>query len=66
MHDRERACINYICEGNCRLGREGTFRNKCQTCNKYCPIPGSKPKRTDTRNKRKERINNKEFRRGDY
>lgn len=33
--DRERPCIHYICEKECALGKEGTFRNKCQKCKTY-------------------------------
>ena len=34
MKDREIQCIYYICEGYCSIGREGSFRKKCQTCEK--------------------------------
>lgn len=42
MKDRGVACKSYICEGNCRKGREGTFHHYCQKCNLYNPIPGGK------------------------
>ena len=45
---REIQCIHYICEGNCDLGKEGTFRHQCQTCKTYKKKPGGKPARTDT------------------
>ena len=32
---REIQCIYYICEGNCDLGKAGTFRKLCQTCPVY-------------------------------
>ena len=42
MKDREVACMHYVCEGNCDLGKEGTFRKHCQTCKTYKAIPGGK------------------------
>lgn len=56
---REIQCIHYICEGNCDLGKEGTFRKHCQTCKTYKKLPGGKPARTDTRKQRKEAIDKK-------
>ena len=41
--DREIACENYICEGNCKKGKEGTFRKACQTCKDYRAIRGGIP-----------------------
>ena len=52
---RERVCSFYICEGNCSKGREGTFNHKCQTCDKYLPKPGSRPRRKDLRREKKEK-----------
>ena len=46
---RERACRYYICEGQCKKGRKGDFNGTCQHCDKYNPLPGSKPRRTDNR-----------------
>lgn len=40
--DRGVACISYICEGNCKKGRPGTFFHYCQKCNIYKPVPGGK------------------------
>ena len=40
---REIACIHYICEGECDLGKEGTFRKHCQVCRTYKKKPGGKP-----------------------
>lgn len=59
---REIACKFYICENNCSKGREGTFKKKCQTCDKYVPLPGGKPNRTDRRRQKMEKIIKKETR----
>ena len=32
---REIACVHYLCEGNCDLGKDGIFRGHCQTCPSY-------------------------------
>lgn len=58
--DRERPCQFYICEGSCGKGREGTFRDKCQTCDKYVPLKGSRSARTDNRKKKLEKIKKRE------
>lgn len=57
---REIACIHYICEGECDLGKEGTFRKQCQVCRSYKKNPGGKPARTDNRRQKLDRINRKE------
>ena len=57
---REIACIHYICEGECDLGKEGTFRKQCQVCRSYKKKPGGKPARTDNRRQKLDRINRKE------
>ena len=53
---REIACVHYVCEGNCYLGKDGTFRGHCQICSSYKKKPGAKPARTDTRRQKAERI----------
>ena len=58
---REIACVHYICEGNCDLGKEGTFRKQCQICKTYKKIPGGKPARTDNRRQKMDKINKKEM-----
>lgn len=45
MKDREIACIHYLNEGNCALGKEGTFRKQCQICKTYKKTPGGQPAR---------------------
>ena len=57
---REIQCIHYICEGNCDLGKEGTFYKQCQICRTYKKLPGGKPARTDNRRQKQERIMRKE------
>lgn len=57
---REIACIHYVCEGNCDLGKEGTFRKKCQTCKTYKKKPGALPARVDLRKKKLKDIQRKE------
>lgn len=59
--DREIACIHYINEGNCDLGKEGTFRKHCQTCKTYSAKKGSRPARVDRRKQKQEKINKKEL-----
>lgn len=57
---REIQRIHYICEGNCDLGKEGTFRHQCQTCKTYKKKPGGKPARADNRRQKLDRIQRKE------
>ena len=58
---REIACIHYVCEGNCDLGKEGTFRKHCQICKTYKKIPGGKPARTDNRRQKINKITKREL-----
>ena len=60
MKDREIQCVHYVCEGVCDLGKEGTFRKRCQTCKTYKKLPGGKPARTDNRRQKMDRIMRKE------
>lgn len=60
--DREIQCKYYICEKQCSKGREGTFRHSCQTCDKYIPLKGAKPARTDKRKQIKEKEKARELR----
>lgn len=57
---REIQCIHYVCEGNCDLGKDGTFRKHCQTCKTYKKKPGGKPARTDNRRHKLDKIQKKE------
>ena len=59
---RERACRYYICEGQCKKGRKGDFNGTCQHCDKYNPLPGSKPRRTDNRRNKMDKIMEREGR----
>lgn len=54
--DREIACENYICEGECKKGKEGTFRKACQTCMFYKPIKGGLPARKNLKKEKTEKF----------
>lgn len=56
MKDREIACIHYAAEGQCKLGKRGTFNRACQHCKSYRPLKGGKPRRTDLRKQKKEKF----------
>ena len=60
MKDREIAWVEYKAEGNCDLGKDGTFRGHCQTCPSYSPLRHGRPARTDNRRQKAERIMRKE------
>lgn len=60
MKNREIACLHYKAEGNCDLGKEGTFYAACQHCKSYSPLPHGRPARVNTKRKRLERIRRKE------
>ena len=57
---REIACIHYVCNGICDLGKEADFYGHCQTCKTYRAKPGGKPARTDNRRQKMDRILRKE------
>lgn len=59
MKTREIACIHYINEGTCALGKKCEFYGHCQTCKTYKKTPGGKPARTDTRKQRLARLEKK-------
>lgn len=54
--DREIACENYVCEGECTKGREGTFRHYCQTCSLYRPVRGGQPARKNLKKEKTEKF----------
>lgn len=58
--DRTIACIHYINEGNCDLGKNCSFWGHCQICKTWKPIPGGKPIREDNRKQKLDRIMRKE------
>lgn len=60
MKDRELVCEFYICEGQCKKGKAGTFRDACQHCDGYRPVRGSRPARIDNRKKKMDKIMRKE------
>ncbi len=55
MKDRERACIYYLNEGNCKKGHKGIFNKTCQTCKSYVPKKGSGVRRKDLRKEKNEK-----------
>ena len=57
---REIACIHYVCNGKCDLGKGADFYGHCQTCPTYKKKPGGKPARTDNRRQKMDRILRKE------
>lgn len=64
MKDREVVCKYYTYAGGpCdKRGVSVHFCDECQTCRKYEPIKGGKPRRTDNRARKQERINKREMR----
>ena len=54
---REIQCKNYICHGQCKLGKDADFYGLCQTCPSYRKASGKAPARTD---QRQQKLNNKE------
>ena len=58
---REIVCINYICAHKCKLGKDADFYGLCQTCNKYYPLKGAKPARTDNRKRKLEKIKKRDL-----
>lgn len=38
-------CIHYLCETECALGHEGTFKRKCQKCKDYVKRKGDPNKK---------------------
>lgn len=61
--ERERVCVFYQHEGGCLKGREGTFRDYCQTCDKYIPLKGAKPVRKNLKKQKLADARNRETRR---
>lgn len=59
---REIACIHYVCNGKCDLGKEADFYGHCQTCPTYSHKRGGRPARTDRRRQKQEKINKRELR----
>lgn len=63
MQDREVSCIYYEFERKCSKGREGTFRDACQTCKKYKPRKGGAPARKNLKKKKVEKIKEHDIKR---
>lgn len=34
---REQPCKNYICDGECQIGRVSDYKGYCQHCSQYIP-----------------------------
>lgn len=60
---REIACTNYMWEGECLLGRKGTFRDACQTCKNYQPKKNGLPARMNLKTKKQRRQEEKDIQR---
>lgn len=54
--DREYPCKHYINEGNCALGKEGTFTKKCQSYKNYVKLPGSNPRRKNLKKEKTDKF----------
>ena len=54
--DRGIACKSYVCEGNCKKKREGTFYKYCQKCSLYDPIPGGKNAKPNRKREKTEKF----------
>lgn len=53
--DREKACIFYLNEGNCKKGHKGTFNKKCQTCKDYQALRNGVPRRQNLKKKKQDK-----------
>ena len=60
MKIREIACKHYAAEGQCKLGKEGTFYKACHHCRVYSKLPGGKPARVDNRQRKRNKIDKME------
>lgn len=59
--DREIVCQYYEHEGKCSKGRKGTFRHKCQTCDKYNPKKHTRPARKNLKKNKLEKIRRENY-----
>lgn len=57
---REIQCENYICQHQCKRGKDADFYGICQTCPFYVKKVGAKPARTDNRRSKMDKIMKKE------
>lgn len=58
--DRLVVCENYVCEHNCKKGKDATFYGECQHCHSYRAVRGAKPAKVDHRKKDLEKVRRKE------
>lgn len=64
MRDREIICKYYTYAGGLcnKRGISVYFKDECQKCKYYIKKPGSRPRRTDNRAQKLEKINKREMR----
>jgi hypothetical protein len=66
MKDRNKLCKYYIRAGVCSKGKGCTIWNEMQHCGLYNPDLNGKPLRIDNRKQEKEKIQRKEFKKGEW
>jgi hypothetical protein len=57
--DRETPCKSYVCEGECKKGREAEHKGYCQRCDKY--VPRVKERHINRKKQELEKIRMKEM-----
>lgn len=66
MRDRNKLCKFYQRAGVCSKNKGCTIWGDMQHCGLYEPDLASKPLRADKRKSKKEKINKKEFKKGEW
>lgn len=66
MKDRNLLCVYYERANKCSKGKGCTIWKEMQSCGLYKPDYNSKPLRADKRKQKKEKIEKKEFRKGEW
>lgn len=57
--DRETPCKSYVCEGECKKGRNAEHKGYCQKCDKY--VPRAKVRYLNRKKQELEKIRKKEM-----
>lgn len=57
--DRETPCKSYVCEGECKKGRNAEHKGYCQKCDKY--VPRAKVRHLNRKKQELEKIRKKEM-----